>query len=188
MRNVDWRRVEQYATDACSDLGIPEARGKLLVQLWKTCPDCVPVDAQGNPSAAVVRAYVKDIDAKKDIACTCQPYAVTQPVLQAATADYATQSDLGQSEIPFGWGWLRFDARGQPLVVTKPAPVCIAPAADPHACDAPAGNPPPPAPTPGKPGAWRWWVGGTLAVIGAAALIVYAQRRAAAPARLPVAA
>lgn len=114
----DWNEVASVAVIAASDLSLPVNRAAALVGLWQSCPTCVPVASptDATVSAPLVKPLMADIEARKDRACGCRPYAVTKEVLAAEQARW----DAGSKELPFGWGWLAFDTSGNPLVIPSP--------------------------------------------------------------------
>lgn len=120
---IDWSRITGILRDAASAIGDSPERADRLVQLWQSCPECVSnVLTDPTQNAAVVagfaQATLKGLDAKTDIACMCKGaagYTVTQTLATNAKATFDKLSIADQQKIPFGWGWILYDDKGQPV-------------------------------------------------------------------------
>jgi hypothetical protein len=114
---IDWAAALVLAQQASGDLGlaIDSSRADALIALWQTCPTCVPVASPTDATISypVLKALMGDIEAKKDIACGCEPYSVTDAQVAIAQANYASSN----KKLPFGWGVFRFDANGNVATV-----------------------------------------------------------------------
>ncbi len=114
---IDWTEAQTKARQASDELAlaIDWSRADALVALWQTCPTCVPVASPTDATISypVLKALMADIEGKRDIACGCEPYSVTDAQVAIMQANYAASNKV----LPFGWGVLRFDGSGQPVTV-----------------------------------------------------------------------
>ena len=120
MVEPNWDVLREQLKQAFDELDIDDPatfRRNIIEQLWRLqCPECVPHDGHGATNYYVIRALVKDIDAGRDRACGCHPYAVTMDVFQAFCDLYA-QLPPFPGRAPCGYGWTLRGDTGAVIVV-----------------------------------------------------------------------
>jgi hypothetical protein len=99
---------------AALKLNLPPAMALRLWQMWQACPQCVPVGSDGTVDQATLETVLLLINQNKRIACDCAQYLMMPVTVQENLDTWSHLSDSFK-QIPFGWGWLKFDDKGEPV-------------------------------------------------------------------------
>lgn len=99
---------------AAEKLNLPYGMVIRLWEMWQACPQCVPVGSDGTVDQATLETVLLLINQNKRIACDCAQYLM-MPVTVQENLDTWSHLDDNYKKIPFGWGWLKFDDKGEPV-------------------------------------------------------------------------